>query len=100
MQGYTARRAHLVWGVTLLWACSSPPKLQGPGGPCFQVTDCATGLVCVPQSGSPDGPRHCSSDTSTLVNTEGASDAAGQIGRDANEGSAPGDEVTADAMGE
>ncbi|MDP9033735.1 MAG: hypothetical protein M3O50_02935 [Myxococcota bacterium] len=100
MQGHTATRACLLWAATILEACSSPPKLQGQGGACFQVSDCALGLVCVPREGSPDGPRHCSSDTSTLVNTEGASDAAGQIGRDANEGSAPGDEVTADAMGE
>ncbi|MDP9152326.1 MAG: hypothetical protein M3O36_20565 [Myxococcota bacterium] len=100
MHGLTARQGHLLWAATLLGACSSPPKLQGPGAPCFQVTDCALGLVCAPPEGSPDGPRRCTSDTSTLVSTEGASDAARQGARDPLESSVPGDEVTPDAMGE
>ncbi len=79
MRRKAARRAFAPGGLALLFAsnvssnfaCSSPAKPQGQGGTCFQVTDCAPGLVCVPASASfVDGPRQCSSDTSPLVHAE------------------------------
>lgn len=49
-------------GIVL--ACASRPSLSGPGEECFAATDCADGLVCVPQRG---GARLCSDDLSQVT---------------------------------
>jgi hypothetical protein len=55
-------------------ACSSNDPI-GSGGQCFETTDCAAGLVCIPQK---DGSRICSSDLSSIQMTEtDASDSGG-----------------------
>jgi len=51
--------------VPLLVASCSENKLAGPGGDCFQVTDCEDGLVCVPAP-TGDGRRVCSSDVTGI----------------------------------
>jgi hypothetical protein len=68
-------------------ACSSPEKLAGEGGTCFEVTDCAPGLVCAPQA---DGSRRCTSDFSGIVHTEeaGTVDEGGGPQGDASSGDA------------
>jgi hypothetical protein len=58
-----------------VYACSSTPKLQGPGGSCLRVDDCEKGLVCV--------EHRCSSDLSPIVGTEGAPAREGGTGDDA-----------------
>lgn len=48
----------------IVLACASQPSLAGPGEECFAATDCADGLVCVPQR---DGARLCSDDLSQVA---------------------------------
>jgi hypothetical protein len=48
----------------VMFACASQPSLSGPGEECFAATDCADGLVCVPQRG---GSRLCSDDLSQVT---------------------------------
>jgi hypothetical protein len=62
----------------LLVACSSKAKLVPQGGDCLQATDCADGLVCIPQ---PDGRRLCDNDLSGVQMIE---DAAGPAVPDAS----------------
>jgi hypothetical protein len=80
----------LVFAVPL--ACAPDPELVGAGEECFVATDCAPGLVCVPQRG---GSRFCSSDLTQVVGRPppeaGAADAGegGAAGDGPDEGSAP-----------
>ncbi len=55
--------------VAVLAACSTKAKLIAQGGECLQATDCADGLVCVPQK---DGRRLCDNDLSLVQSTEDA----------------------------
>jgi hypothetical protein len=55
--------------ATLLAACGTKAKLVAQGGDCLQATDCADGLVCVPQD---NGKRICSNDLSSVQTTEDA----------------------------
>ena len=68
-------------------ACSASPKLAGMGETCLQATDCADGLVCIPQKG---GSRVCSNDLSSIQTTEeaggGGDDATGDDGTAAGDG--------------
>jgi hypothetical protein len=50
--------------TAVISACSTDPALIGPGGACFLATDCAPGLVCVPQRG---GGSVCSDDLSSVT---------------------------------
>jgi hypothetical protein len=74
-------------GIAALWlvACSSKAKLVPQGGDCLQATDCADGLVCVPQT---DGRRICDNDLTGVQTTEDASTPAVDAGR--RDGSAEG----------
>jgi hypothetical protein len=56
--------------LLLAAACASKAKLVAQGGECLQATDCADGLVCVPQK---DGSRICDNDLSGVQKTEDAS---------------------------
>ena len=49
--------------------CGTKAKLVAQGGECFQATDCADGLVCIPQK---DGRRICDNDLSGIQVTEDA----------------------------
>ena len=49
--------------VVVMFACASQPSLAGAGEQCFAATDCADGLLCVPQR---DGSRLCSDDLSQV----------------------------------
>jgi hypothetical protein len=51
-------------GVIILVACAPEPSPVGAGEECFVASDCAPGLVCVPQRG---GSRLCSSDLTQVV---------------------------------
>jgi hypothetical protein len=79
--------APIFLSVMVPLACATPSVLVGAGGECFVASDCAPGLVCVPQRG---GARACSSDLSQVVGRPpgeaGTADAAAD-GDD--EGSAP-----------
>jgi hypothetical protein len=55
--------------ATVITACGTKAKLVAQGGDCLQVTDCADGLVCVPQD---NGKRICSNDLSSVQTTEDA----------------------------
>ena len=75
------------------FACISPQKPAGVGGPCQQVTDCQLGFVC-DFGGGPNGTNVCSSDLSHLVRSEDA----GAVADAAAEGDvAPDDAMTQDA---
>jgi hypothetical protein len=52
--------------VAALGACSSSSSGVGQGGECQLATDCADGLVCVPQK---DGTRVCSNDLTGVQKT-------------------------------
>jgi hypothetical protein len=69
-------------------ACSASPKLAGMGETCLQATDCADGLVCIPQKG---GSRVCSNDLSSIQTTEEAGGGGDDTGDD---GTAAGDGPT------
>ena len=56
--------APLFLAVVIPLACASDPEVVGAGGECFAASDCAPGLVCVPQRG---GARVCSSDLTQVV---------------------------------
>jgi hypothetical protein len=75
---FSTPRRWVVLTACGLGACSSTPKLQGPGGACTSVTDCEKGLVCV----SPPKGR-CASDLSSTVGTEGAPASEGGASGDA-----------------
>ena len=73
----------------VMFACASQPSLSGPGEECFAATDCADGLVCVPQRG---GARLCSDDLSQVTGRpppEGG--AAAETGGDGPSEAKPGD---------
>ncbi|WP_394828875.1 hypothetical protein [Pendulispora albinea] len=55
----------------LVVASCSENKLAGPGGDCFQATDCEDGLVCVPS-----GNRKVCSNDITGLQTPPAKDAS------------------------
>jgi hypothetical protein len=59
--------AFVVAAVSVVpFACSSPPKLSGPGGSCLTTLDCQLGLECL-LGGGPNATSVCSSDLSSLV---------------------------------
>ncbi len=60
-------------------ACSTPPKLVPQGGECFQATDCADGLVCLPEKA---GHSTCDSDVGRIQKTEDAAPPRSDAGRD------------------
>lgn len=49
--------------VGIVTACSEPPKLVGEGAGCAVTTDCALGLVCVPQKAG----RICTGDVTSIA---------------------------------
>ena len=53
----------MVAGLIVL-ACAQESSPVGPGGECFVASDCAAGLVCVPQRG---GARQCTDDLSQVM---------------------------------
>ena len=64
-------RAFLACAAIVLAAgCATKAKAVAQGGECLQATDCADGLVCVPQK---DGSRICDNDLSGVQKTEDAS---------------------------
>jgi hypothetical protein len=74
-------------------ACSNSAAPVGAGDVCQLASDCAQGLVCVPQA---DGSRRCSSDLSGIVSTidaGGGMDAAAEAAP-AQDGTAPADGTT------
>jgi hypothetical protein len=74
------------------FACAARSSLSGAGGECFAATDCADGLVCVPQR---DGSRLCSDDLSQVTGRPppeggaGAAEAGGDGPREANPADGP-----------
>lgn len=93
MNGRLARAAvvaaPLLLSVILPLACAQDPERVGAGGECFVASDCAPGLVCVPQRG---GARACSSDLSQVVGRPPAMGDAGNADAEADgpdEGSVP-----------
>ena len=79
--------------VVALLACASAPSLVGAGEECFVATDCAAGLVCVPQRG---GARACSNDLSQVVGRPPPEAGGGDTGGDGpadgpNDGMPPSD---------
>jgi hypothetical protein len=77
--------------IAALSACSTKAKLISEGGDCLQATDCADGLVCVPQN---DGRRICSNDLSGVQTIE---EAAAPPPRDAGPRDGRADAPPADA---
>ena len=78
------------------FACAAKTSLSGPGEECFAATDCADGLVCVPQRG---GARLCSDDLSQVTGRpppEGgaAAEAGGDGPKEANPGDGPGQDTS------
>lgn len=88
------RAAVVIGSITVglvVFACASQPSLSGPGEECFAATDCAAGLVCVPQRG---GARLCSDDLSQVTGRpppEGGApaEAGGDGPREANPSDSP-----------
>ena len=78
----------LFLAVVIPLACASDPEVVGAGGECFAASDCAPGLVCVPQRG---GARVCSNDLTQVVGRPppeaGAAD--GEVADGQDEGSTP-----------
>jgi hypothetical protein len=94
----------LAWlaGAVLLASagCSSPPTLEGDGDPCFQVSDCELGLLCVPLA---NNTSVCSADAAGVVMTEGdgsslTTSSMTTVGLDAGGGTMP--EASPGAAGE
>ena len=79
--------APLVLAVVIPLACATEDGPVGAGGECFVASDCAPGLVCVPQRG---GARACSNDLSQVVGRPppeaGGDDDASDTGADGPEG--------------
>ena len=77
------------------FACSSAATPAGEGADCFQATDCADGLICLPASCN-NGRSICSSDL-TCVQTQ--IDAGSPDATVANpDGGAPKDGATGDGL--
>jgi len=85
-------RTRLFFGVATAVAVAGLPlgcssaKTVGAGGDCFQATDCAPGLVCVPVKVGGE-QRVCTNDLTNIVSTEdaaadGAARPAGDAGSD------------------
>ncbi len=55
--------------IALAAACSTKASLVAQGGECELATDCADGLVCIPQK---DGTRTCDSNLSSIEKPAGA----------------------------
>ncbi len=76
----------------IVTACSEPPKLVGEGAACAVTTDCALGLVCVPQQTG----RNCTGDVTSIAkatpqpSTDAGRDGDAPEGGEAGEGG-PGD---------
>jgi hypothetical protein len=73
----------LVLAVVVPLACASDPSPVGAGGECFVASDCAPGLVCVPQRG---GARACSNDLAQVVGRPPPEPGDEDAGGDAPEG--------------
>jgi hypothetical protein len=69
-------------------ACATKAKLLPAGGECYQATDCADGLVCVPQK---NGPSICSNDLTGVQTVEDATAPPGDASADAGGEGGPGD---------
>jgi hypothetical protein len=78
----------LALSLSPLAACSKDSSAVARGGECYLATDCAPGLVCVPQK---DGRRLCSDDLTGLGNPppEGGAGDAGEAGDAPNNPDAP-----------
>lgn len=88
----------VIGAITLglvVFACAAHTSLSGPGEECFAATDCADGLVCVPQRG---GARLCSDDLSQVTGRPppegGAAEAGGDGPREANPADGPGQDTS------
>jgi hypothetical protein len=53
--------------IAALEACGSKSPLVGEGGQCYQATDCAAGLVCIPQE---NGTSICDNNLNSIEMTE------------------------------
>ena len=89
--GRAARVARVALLLALLAAlgiaCGQTSSVSGPGEECFAASDCAPGLVCVPQR---LGSRICSSDLSQVTGRPPAAPAEA--------GMAEGGDATTDGM--
>jgi len=74
--------------------CSTPEALGGPGAPCTLATDCAEGLVCIPQ---PNNTRQCSNDLAAIQFVEEAGASTGGAAQGGATGGAPTDATSAAA---
>ena len=69
----------------LAFACTPDTAPVAAGGECFTASDCAPGLVCVPQRG---GARQCSDDLTMVVGRPPAEASAAEAGDGPTEGQA------------
>ncbi|HXX70117.1 MAG TPA: hypothetical protein VEK07_23260 [Polyangiaceae bacterium] len=78
--------------LTASLGCSTPEALGGPGAPCTLATDCAEGLVCIPQS---NNTRQCSNDLAAIQFVEEAGTSTASATQGGPTGGAPADVTSA-----